>query len=244
MYKIDDVGSLYQSLPPNLQTIENDCLGYAIDRQFAKLYKIAKELTIWSDLDGVNPRYYDQIAKTARASYYKSEYDDKKKLGIIKSAVMTRRHSGSVKAVEELVSKAFYYADFIPWYEYNGEPYHFKIIIKDEPDSESKQLFEEMLKKTKAARSIIDGVEIDSDKLSMQLYTGLAVQQVRIVSIPNMEDTCKRIDLQRYIGMAVQQNKLISIPNMENICNDLDNTYYVSMKQVIAKDLMIEGGSY
>ena len=42
MFKFDEVGSTYMSLPPNLQTIENDCFGYALDKQIKKLHGLAK----------------------------------------------------------------------------------------------------------------------------------------------------------------------------------------------------------
>jgi P2-related tail formation protein len=213
MFNIDDVGGLYGSLPPNMQTVDNECMCYAIDRQIKRLASIARELTVWGDLDGVNPRYYDQAALTVRAPYYKSEYDDGKKLGLIKSAVLSRRYAGSVRAVEELIGNAFKYAVFVPWYEYGGEPYHFKVVIKDEPDGSSKALFEEMVRKVKAARSIIDGVELDADGFSMNVYVGLAMNQVRVVAIPNMQ----------YIG------------------ENLSNNYYVSAVQVVKKDLKIGG---
>ena len=156
MYQFDDVGSTYLSLPPNLQTAENASFSYAFDRQIQKLHRLAKKLTVWSDLENVEPKYYDYMAMAIRAPYYKSEYNDKQKLNLIKSTLATQRYAGTVKAVEELLDHSILYAKFIPWHEYGGKPYHFKIATSDEPGMESRVLFADMLQRVKAARSIID----------------------------------------------------------------------------------------
>lgn len=182
MYQFDDVGSTFLSLPPNLQTIKNDCFGYALDRQMAKMHKIAKQITVWSDLDSVDPKYYDFLAMTIRAPYYKSEYSGELKLGLIKSALLTRRYAGTMKAIEELISHTFPNAIFVPWYEYDGKPYHFKITIKEEMLIEdAMKLFEEMLQRTKAARSIIEAISV-THRIDQQLFAGCATQS-RITNV-------------------------------------------------------------
>ena len=173
MYKFDSIGSTYISLPPNLQTPENECFGYALDKQMKKFHSLAQKLTVWSDLDHVDPKYYDYLAMTIRAPYYKSEYANDQKLEIIKSALMTRRLAGTTKAIDELLSNTFGGAVFVPWFRYDGKPYHFKIVISEEPEEDAKVLFEAMLQRVKAARSIIDGVEI-TRKIQGTWYTAAA----------------------------------------------------------------------
>lgn len=163
MYLFDDVGSTFLSLPPNLQTTENDCFGYALDRQLGKLHKLAGQITVWSDLDNVNPKYYDFMAMTIRAPYYKSEYSDKQKLGLLKSALMTRRYAGTIKAIDELLSHTLTNASFVPWYEYGGKPYCFKITADaDEIDNASMREFVRMISLVKSARSQMEGIGIKS----------------------------------------------------------------------------------
>ncbi|MCM1045647.1 MAG: phage tail protein [Candidatus Gastranaerophilales bacterium] len=161
MYRFDDVESTFLSLPPNLQTTENECFGYALDRQMKRMHKLAKQITVWSNLDDVDPKYYDSLAITIRAPYYKSEYGDKQKLGLIKSALLTRRNAGTLKAIEELLSHTLINAVFIPWYKYGGKPYHFKIIVDaDETDDSSLREFIRKIASVKSARSIFEGAVI------------------------------------------------------------------------------------
>lgn len=97
MYEFDDIGSTYLSLPPNMQTVENECFGYALDRQMKLFHRLAKTLTVWSDMDSVDPKYYDFMAMCLRAPYYRSEYSDKVKLELLKAAILSYRFAGTKK---------------------------------------------------------------------------------------------------------------------------------------------------
>lgn len=215
MYQIDDIGSTFMSLPPNLQTVENDCFGYAFDKQIKKIHELAKKLTVWSDLDNADPKYYDYLAITIRAPYYRSDYSDRQKLALIKSAILTRRYAGTIKAIEELLSHTFTDASFVPWYEYDGEPYHFKITTGEEPTEEMKALFAAMLKRVKAARSIIDGVEIDDGVIKTMIYIGLGFQPTGELSIANMEEIDRKIYGTWYAATAAMIQEELKINKEE-----------------------------
>jgi P2-related tail formation protein len=160
MYGLTDIGSLYRSLPPNLQTTENECLGYAIDRQMEKFAGLARRLTIWSDVDNADAGCLDQMALTIRAPYYKSEYDEATKRALIKSAVETRRLAGTRRAVELLLSKAYNDSTYTPWYEYGDDPYYFKVTTDEAMSQDIADLFAAALGSAKAVRSHIRSVEV------------------------------------------------------------------------------------
>lgn len=172
MYQIDDIGSTYVSLPPNLQTIDNECFGYALDRQIRRLHKLAKQLTVWSDLDNVPPKYYDYLALCIKAPYYRSEYTDEMKLNLIKTAIELHRYAGTQRAVEKLLDVIFEKAYFVPWYEYEGEPYHFKPRVFDVLTEDAFTLFTDVIKKVKAARSIMDEIAICREAIGT-VYVGI-----------------------------------------------------------------------
>lgn len=178
MYQFDDVGSTFLSLPPNLQTTENECFGYALDRQLKRMHELAKQITVWSNLDNVDPKYYDSLAMTIRAPYYRSEYSNKQKLGLIKSALLTRRNAGTIKAIEELLSHTLSAASFIPWYKYGGNPYFFRVTADvDEVDSGSMGEFIRKISAVKSARSIFDGVAINA-KIDSSALNGIRLDRV------------------------------------------------------------------
>lgn len=187
MYKIGEPGGLFLSMPPNMQNVGEEALCHAIEKQMGRLVKLAQRLNIWGDLDHVNSKHYDYIASCLRTLYYRSDMEDNQKLAIIKSSMLTYRYAGSVKAIEELLGNLFEEAEFIPWYEYGGRPYHFKLNVRGTPDAETKQTLANVLKKVKAARSVIDAVEIKERTVSTEFYVGIGLLVTKTIHIKCME---------------------------------------------------------
>lgn len=171
--KLGDNGATYLSLPPNFQTIENKAMGYAVDRQMKKLMQFMRKVSVWSDLDHVDPKYYDYLAASLRAPYYSSEYDDEMRLEILKKTLQIYMFSGTVLAEEELLKRIFTDAVFVPWYEYGGEPFHFKIATPTEPSEEMIRKFLTILQRVKAQRSILDGIDTKKYTINLKAYAAL-----------------------------------------------------------------------
>lgn len=187
MYRIGETGGLYLSFPPNMQNPETEALCYAVERQIRRMKKLACKLNVWGDLDNADPRHYDYVASCLRALYYRSDMTNDQKLLIIKKSMMTYRYAGSIRAIEELLGNLFHEARFIPWYEYGGRPYHFKINVSGNPNAETKRALEDILKKVKAARSVIDAVEIKERTVTGNCYVGLGIFTTKTVSIQSMD---------------------------------------------------------
>lgn len=180
MYEYDDIGSTYMSLPPNLQNTENECFAYALDRQMQKFGHLAEKLTIWSDLEHADPKYYDHMALCIKAPYYRSEYPESTKLRLLQAALESHRYAGTSKAIEQLIDTIYNEAYFIPWYKYDGEPYCFKIQTDEEMNANNIEQFNEIILKVKAARSYLEGM-IFNRSLTQQLYScGTCVTESRI----------------------------------------------------------------
>lgn len=168
--KLGDSGVTYLSLPPNFQTVENRAMGYAVDKQMRKLMGFIRKISVWSNLNNVDSKYYDFLAATLRAPYYSSKYDDEIRLEILKKTLQTYMFAGTVLAEEELLKMIFTDAEFVPWYKYGGEPYHFKIKVPVDPTEELIAKFLTILKRVKSKRSILDGMETKTYEIDMTEY--------------------------------------------------------------------------
>lgn len=176
MNKIDDIGSLYRSLPPNLRNTENECMAYAVDRQIKKLTTYAEKLRLWSNLDGADSKYYGSMATCLQTPYYDSGYSNEIKLNIIKATMMTKKAAGT-KAAVGAVLESIYGATSktVPWYEYGGKPYHFKALVEDWGDETSINKLSKTIEKAKAQRSVYEGIEmIRKDADTIYSGTGAA----------------------------------------------------------------------
>lgn len=158
--RIGENGATFASMPPNMQTAENYAFGCAIDRQMAKLNHFSERIRMWTDLEHADPGYYGHMAASIRALYYNSSYDDETKRNILKNAMNVNRYSGSRKGIEQLMSDIYGQAEFHPWYEYGGRPYHFKITTDTVLTEDMMERFAEILERVKRLRSILDDVEI------------------------------------------------------------------------------------
>ena len=158
--ELGDKDVTYMSLPPNFQTEENHALGYAFDRQVKKIMEAAKNIPVWTNLDNIPEKYYDYIAASIRAPYYSSQYDAETRKGILKSAFQVYMFAGTCRGVEELISRIFLGAAlFVPWYEYGGKAFHFRISVHGSPVRDTLNKFKEILKRVKAKRSVLDAIE-------------------------------------------------------------------------------------
>lgn len=181
--KIGESGATFASMPPNLQTAENYAFGYAVDRQMAKLNRLSKKLRVWTDLEHVDPRYYDCIAASIRALYYKSTYDDETKLNIIKNAMKVYRYAGSRKAIEQLISDIYGSAMFHSWYEYGGQPYHFKVTTDTVLTADMIERFADILDQVKRLRSILDDIVIHRSTDQPYCFRGNSISWSRSPAI-------------------------------------------------------------
>ena len=146
--ELGDKDVTYMSLPPNFQTEENHALGYAFDRQIKKLMEAAKNIPVWTNLDNIPEKYFDYIAASIKAPYYSSQYDAETRKGILKSAFQVYMFAGTCRGVEELISRVFLGAAlFVPWYEYGGEAFHFRISVHGSPVRDTLNKFREILKR-------------------------------------------------------------------------------------------------
>ena len=170
--KLGEIGTTFLSMPPAFQEIEDQCFGYAVDRQVKKIMDKAKNVGIWSDMDSVDSKYYGYMAAMLRSPYYLSSLSDSDKLNVIKATLRSHSYAGTVKGIKELLKVVFPDAEFVPWFEYDeiGEPFHFKIVMDTSPNEELARRFADILKYVKPQRSIIDGLETKTHIFDLQAY--------------------------------------------------------------------------
>lgn len=172
----------YLSLPPNLQDSDAEALSYAVDRQIKNLLEVAKKLNVWGNLDGLDPKYYDLIAMSINVPAYRSEYTPEQKINLIKNGLSAYYSLGTRLAVEGVLSSLFGDFEYVPWWEYNGDPYHFKVRSDDQRTFDAEEQFIRMLRRVKAARDIMDSIETIRN-IDAKSYNGGVLNQTEISTI-------------------------------------------------------------
>ena len=84
------------------------------------------------------------------------------------------RYAGTRRAIDELLKLIFEKAYFIPWYEYDGKPYHFNAKVFDILTEDTATVFVNVIKEVKAARSLLDNISIGREEKG-NVYIGSTV---------------------------------------------------------------------
>ncbi|TCI25580.1 phage tail protein I [Exiguobacterium sp. SH5S4] len=119
--------SLRDILPRSLTSQpENAALTEAI----TEMFRFVLEQT--DVLDPTNPipeMLLDIIAKEEHLDYYDDQLSADQKRALIQSSWSVHRKKGTAQAIEDVVSIILDKARIVEWFEYGGDPYHFRIEI-------------------------------------------------------------------------------------------------------------------
>lgn len=156
-------GQITDLLPTNLSSQPRvRALSYALQRGCRLLYRYCQKLYIYTDIDAQPEEVLDLLAAELRAQYYRGDMDLDTKRNIVKNALIWHMTAGTPEAVEGLIAAVFGKGKVEEWFEYGGEPYHFRVTADTgfALTPEKDKLFREMLQKVKNTRSHLESVEI------------------------------------------------------------------------------------
>ena len=160
MISLSEIGGLYQSIPANLKDARTKAFAYACDRQIERLLKCAEKTKVWCDIENVDEKYLDYLAADSRALFYYSELAPDVKRELIINSPYWYMKLGTLTALEEMVTTVFGEGKVEEWFQYGGEPYHFRIHVTNaNVSSEQNKMFKEMLRGIKRLSAQLDAIE-------------------------------------------------------------------------------------
>ena len=158
-------------------------------------------LTTWNHIDELQEAELDDLAVELNVLWYDKGASIYTKRDLIKNCMEVYRHLGTKWAVES-VTKSYFGDGYInEWFEYDGEPGHFRVYSTN-PSVSAEKLgeFMTLMEKVKRASSILDGIFISLTG-QMNLYAGTALhesgteQYVIGATVPN--------DYRAVLGLAI-----------------------------------------
>ena len=170
--------SLLDILPVNLLDDENiNAAARALDEELQSISKVTKSALILPRLDELPESVIDLLAWQWHVDFYEPiGIDLATKRKLIRESIAWHRMKGTPSAVEKTVSAIFDGGNVTEWYEYEGEPYRFRI---DGIRSELRTLdalpeAARAVQACKNVRSWLDGFGFLRE-LRSRIYTGGAV---------------------------------------------------------------------
>lgn len=126
IYNID----LTRMLPPSLKEDENMlAIANAIQRELLETIKMARTTIIYGRIDELPEEVLDILAYDLHVDWYDYSYPLEAKRAIIKSSTRVHKRLGTKYAVETALGALHPNSYIEEWFQYNGEPFSFRVIL-------------------------------------------------------------------------------------------------------------------
>lgn len=159
------------------QAIRNDtqvqAMSAAVTPQLQDVSQKIEECIILARLDELPETVVDLLAWQYHVDFYENGLTLNEKRRLVKTSIDVHRHKGTPYAVQTVVSAILENAKVEEWFEYGGDPYHFRVKLITGPmtGAETIAKLTKAINMTKNARSWLDGVEF-SREIMQEIYIG------------------------------------------------------------------------
>lgn len=134
-------------------------------------------LTTWNHIDELPEAELDDLAVELNVLWYDKSATIYTKRDLIKNCMEVYRHLGTKWAVESVVRSYFGDGYISEWFEYGGEPGHFRVYSTNPGMSDATMdEFMVLLNKIKRASAILDGIYLSLTG-QMNLFAGTALHE-------------------------------------------------------------------
>lgn len=139
-------------------------------------YARLKLLSRWNKIDELGDAELDEMAWELNIQWYDSTAPIAAKRAVIRNSDRVYSKLGTPYAVEQIVADYFGTGEVREWYQYGGQPHHFK-VLSDNPSlvNSNLDLFLKLLRTVKRRSSWLDAILICLTG-EMFLYSGMAVR--------------------------------------------------------------------
>lgn len=163
-------------LPDNLAgQAEVQALAYAVGNQIARLIPMADGVRVYAAVDTMGHAVLDYLAVELRIEGYAQSQSLEVKRKLVKQAMAVTAKLGTAGAVQEIAAAIYDYAQVQEWFDYGGEPYHFRLRINSTFEDVETDKYQQVLERVayyKNLRSVLDEVEYYDSGGSATMYVG------------------------------------------------------------------------
>ncbi|MGG7200772.1 phage tail protein [Clostridium butyricum] len=122
--------SITDVLPTYLKSSsEVQAISYAVSNQINKIKEKIKVIQLFNSIDILSEDVLDILAVELRTRCYNEEYPRDIKIKLVKNSLNWYLYSGTPAELEELCKVLYGGATVEEWFDYEGNPYHFRIGV-------------------------------------------------------------------------------------------------------------------
>lgn len=152
-------------------------LANGVDYIIKMFANYADNMSTWAAIDKLTEAELDDLAWELNIQWYEQDANIAIKRKIIKEADKVQHKLGTKWAVENVITTYFGVGNMLEWFEYDGDPGHFRIESTN-PSVTNEDLikFLRILDKVKRKSSQLDGITINLSG-EMTLHMGVGYQE-------------------------------------------------------------------
>ena len=127
--------SLLDILPPNLLADKQIyAAAQALDDELQKITEATRNALLLPRLDELSEEVIDLLAWQWHVDFYEPSMSIETKRQLVRESIAWHRIKGTKAAVEKMAQTVFKGGVVTEWFEYGGEPYHFRIDLLTAPN--------------------------------------------------------------------------------------------------------------
>jgi len=208
---VSDV-TLLELLPENLRS-DPDIIAasQAVDSEFQALASSIKNCLTIADVDNASSDVVDNLAGEMQVDFYDQTLSLPIRRALVKNGYIYKYQKGTAYVVKQIVEDAGLDATVKEWFEYEGEPYYFKVTTET-VISGTTVLAElvEMINAVKNVRSWLEAIIINRT-WSGAMYLGGALVSGKTLTLMPVAFTMDTVTGTEYFGGAQHVGKTLTI---------------------------------
>ena len=215
MIKIQDIQPA-DILPEGLRDdIGAQGIAYAVCQQIKKWCVFNDGIMIYYTLASLPDEVLDLMAAEYRTPAYSTKYSTDVKRMLIADTMLYYMKLGTPMAVRRIVTSIFQSGTVQEWFEYGGEPHHFRINISN-PNVGPEDLneFVRQLRSVKRLSSWLDSISSQLDIKASEIGVGFWVHTGDYITLNPMiiEDVSRQISGNTYAGIGMATIDHVTVP--------------------------------
>lgn len=158
-------------------------LSIGTNEEVRRAFEQSLILSRWDKIDKLSEEYLDALAIELNIPWYRTNASIETKRRVIKNSDLVHKILGTKRAVELVVKDYFDEGEVREWFEYGGDPYHFRVVSDNSQAVEDNAaLFMQLLNTVKRKSAWLDALAVLVEETA-EVYAGVAYQDVEKITI-------------------------------------------------------------
>lgn len=205
--------NIADNLPESLNRENLQQVAQLIDAKMHELNVLSELVFIYPRIDELSSALVDALAIQFHVDFYDTGLPLDKRRALVKNSVRWHMRKGTAGVVQELVQTVFDSGVVKEWFEYDGEPYHFRVDLLSAPQMtlEDIDLVVRVINTVKNVRSWLDGLGYQRN-ITANRYYGTVISGYTHFTISPAQPKDASLAVERYYmgGMNAHKNIVIT----------------------------------